>query len=367
MKKFFILLISLFITVICIAQNQNRYTYPFYIGKVAVSTGSITLYGITSGTAVLRVPSIAGTGTIFQLPANNGTNNYVLKTDGNGVTSWTAQTGGIAPADTAAMLEDYINKADTASMLEHYAKITALNLRLLKSDTASMLTKYATDVNLTYKLSKSDTSAMLAHYAKIVAVGLKLNISDTANMLIHYAKITDLGEATGISASDTANMLTHYSTTAEVRDVIADSLNAIRGDAEDGVALADSVNYDDGYMSRYDGVTGLATKINKLVTDTLRITATTYTFVLADAGRTIRGYHATFQEFTVPLNSSVAFPVGSQIIVKQDGAGPLKFTPASGVVFECPKDSVTMQTRHSWVQLIKRGTNRWELIGRLED
>jgi hypothetical protein len=39
--------------------------------------GTVTLNGATSGTAVIQVPAVAGS-TTFQLPGDNGTNNYVL-------------------------------------------------------------------------------------------------------------------------------------------------------------------------------------------------------------------------------------------------------------------------------------------------
>jgi hypothetical protein len=79
---------------------------PTFTGTVAIPTldvsgtiesgvnsgtgGQLKLYGSTSGNATLKVGAAAGTSTIFQLPATNGTNGYVLKTDGSGVTSWTA-------------------------------------------------------------------------------------------------------------------------------------------------------------------------------------------------------------------------------------------------------------------------------------
>lgn len=56
--------------------------------------GQLKLNGATSGEVLLKVNAAAGTGTIFQLPANNGTNTYVLQTDGSGVTSWVAPSGG---------------------------------------------------------------------------------------------------------------------------------------------------------------------------------------------------------------------------------------------------------------------------------
>lgn len=56
--------------------------------------GKITLNGATSGSVALQTAAAAGTGTIFQFPANNGTSGYVLQTDGAGVTSWVASASG---------------------------------------------------------------------------------------------------------------------------------------------------------------------------------------------------------------------------------------------------------------------------------
>lgn len=56
--------------------------------------GQITLNGATSGSVAVKAAAAAGTGTIFQLPATNGTSGYVLQTDGAGVTSWVASAGG---------------------------------------------------------------------------------------------------------------------------------------------------------------------------------------------------------------------------------------------------------------------------------
>jgi len=56
--------------------------------------GQLTLLGSTSGSVAIKTAAAAGTGTIFQLPADNGTNNYVLQTNGSGVTSWVAPSAG---------------------------------------------------------------------------------------------------------------------------------------------------------------------------------------------------------------------------------------------------------------------------------
>ncbi len=69
--------------------------YDGAVARVALQggTGIITAYGLTlngsvSGTAAINVPAAAGTGTIFQIPATNGTTGYFLQTNGSGITSW---------------------------------------------------------------------------------------------------------------------------------------------------------------------------------------------------------------------------------------------------------------------------------------
>lgn len=66
------------------------------LGTAGGTGGSVLLKGATSGTVSLSVAAAAGTSTIFQLPATNGTSGFVLQTDGAGVTSW------VATASTAA-------------------------------------------------------------------------------------------------------------------------------------------------------------------------------------------------------------------------------------------------------------------------
>ena len=63
-------------------------------GANSGTLGQVKLYGNTSGSVIVKPAAAAGTDTIFQLPANNGTNAYVLQTNGSGVTSWVALAGG---------------------------------------------------------------------------------------------------------------------------------------------------------------------------------------------------------------------------------------------------------------------------------
>lgn len=77
--------------------------------------GSLTLYGGTSGSVIIKTAAAAGTGTVFQVPANDGTNLSFLQTNGSGVTSW-VQPLPSAPA-TSVYVGTAANGAATGSTL----------------------------------------------------------------------------------------------------------------------------------------------------------------------------------------------------------------------------------------------------------
>jgi hypothetical protein len=98
-------------------------------------------------------------------------------------------------------------------------------------------------------------------------------------------------------------------------------------------------------------------------------TGTSYTLVLADNGKYVEMNNASANTLTVPPNSSVAFPVGSQVTVIQTGAGITTISPGAGVTIDyfSPTSAATRTLRARWTAatLIKRATNTWVLIGNL--
>jgi len=73
---------------------------------------------------------------------------------------------------------------------------------------------------------------------------------------------------------------------------------------------------------------------------------------------------ASANNLTVPLNSSIAFPTGTQIHIVQTGAGQTTVVAASGVTVN---SATTLKIRAQWgaATLIKRDTNTWVLVGDL--
>ena len=90
-----------------------------------------------------------------------------------------------------------------------------------------------------------------------------------------------------------------------------------------------------------------------------------YELVLADAGKLIEMGKATAQNLTVPLNSSVAFPVGTRIDVLQTGAGQVTVVATGGVTVNA-KTGRKLAGQWAGATLIKRATDTWVLIGALE-
>ena len=96
---------------------------------------------------------------------------------------------------------------------------------------------------------------------------------------------------------------------------------------------------------------------------------TTYTLALTD-GAAAGGQplltlnNAAAVTVTVPLNSSVAFPVGSQVDVIQLGAGAVTFTPAGGVTINS-NGGLTIGAQYVGVTLIQIAANSWILTGYL--
>jgi len=95
-------------------------------------------------------------------------------------------------------------------------------------------------------------------------------------------------------------------------------------------------------------------------------TGTTYTFALSDGSGAggfplVTASNASAQTYTVPPNSSVAFPVGTQIDLVQQGAGAVTIAPGSGVTVNAA-NGLTLPSQYSSASLIKTGTDTWSLV-----
>lgn len=112
----------------------------------------------------------------------------------------------------------------------------------------------------------------------------------------------------------------------------------------------------------HDGSTAGGTPLARENFTTTTTTGTTYTLVLSDNGKIVEASNASAITITVPLNSSVAFPVGTQIQILQTGAGQISIAGASGVTVNA-NPGLKLRAQWSIATLIKRATDTWVLVG----
>jgi len=90
-----------------------------------------------------------------------------------------------------------------------------------------------------------------------------------------------------------------------------------------------------------------------------------YTLVLTDAFTSIGVDSASAKNVTVPLNASVAYPVGTMIEVRQVGAGQLTIVATGGVTLRSAGGALKTRAQYSGVSLLKVATDTWSVQGDL--
>lgn len=94
----------------------------------------------------------------------------------------------------------------------------------------------------------------------------------------------------------------------------------------------------------------------------------TYTLVMSDAGKTIYHTSSSAHAWTIPPNSSVAFPLGTTIALLNIGSGAVTITRGSGVALREAGDSTDAnKTLAQWGQciLFKYATDSWIASGNI--
>jgi hypothetical protein len=94
-------------------------------------------------------------------------------------------------------------------------------------------------------------------------------------------------------------------------------------------------------------------------------TGTTYTFVAADAGKLVTSSNGSAQTITIPPNSSVAFDIGTQIMVQNLGSANATLAQGSGVTIQSKDSAKEIDGQYAAATCIKTATDTWSLIGAL--
>jgi hypothetical protein len=92
-------------------------------------------------------------------------------------------------------------------------------------------------------------------------------------------------------------------------------------------------------------------------------TGTSYTLVLTDVAKVISLTNAAAITLTVPTNASVAFPIGTQILLYQGGAGQV--TVSSSATIRSQGTKLKLNGQYSIAGLLKVATDEWVIFGNL--
>lgn len=281
-----------------------------------------------------------GSVTVTKLAATGPTNGQVLTYNG-GSLSWTTVSGGGSVPDADGSTKGLIQLAGALGGTAASPTVPGLAAKE-NTITAGTTGQYWRGDKSWQTLDK-------------VAVGLA-NVDNTsdANKPISGLTQTALNNKVGITLTVTgATSLTGGGDLTTNR-----TLSLVNDSASPG-------------NNKYYGTNGLGTKgyhdvpsgASSLITINAQ-TSTSYTLVLGDGGALVTLTNAAAITLTVPTNASVAFPVGSHIMLAQMGAGQVTVAAAGGVsVFADPGLKIAAQ--YGGAELIKTATDTWLLVGRL--
>jgi len=90
-----------------------------------------------------------------------------------------------------------------------------------------------------------------------------------------------------------------------------------------------------------------------------------YTLVLSDNYKLIELNFSSGNNIIIPTNAAQPFPIGTQIILSQYGAGQVTVVPDTGVTLRSSGGKTKTSAQYAMATLIKRGTNEWYLAGDL--
>jgi hypothetical protein len=90
-----------------------------------------------------------------------------------------------------------------------------------------------------------------------------------------------------------------------------------------------------------------------------------YTLALGDVDSLIQMNVSTVNSLTVPPDSSVSFPLKTQILISQHGTGQTTIAPGAGVTLRSDSGRLKLSSQYAGATLIKIATNEWYVFGNL--
>lgn len=187
------------------------------------------------------------------------------------------------------------------------------------------------------------------------------DIADSTNKrYVTDAQLVVVGNTSGTNTGDNATN-SQYSGLAASKEDTANKSTSVTTDQASNTKFPSVKAVYDWAVGLFATITNLALKTDKLLV-TNRQTAS-YTLVIGDADKLVEMNVGSANNLTVPLNSSVAFSTGTQILLAQYGAGQTTIVATSGVTIRSNGAKLKLNAQYSGATLIKIAENEWYLFG----
>jgi len=122
--------------------------------------------------------------------------------------------------------------------------------------------------------------------------------------------------------------------------------------------------YADGDVLSASDVNSITEGVNDIAIAVANEQTASYTLALTDLATVITMNVASANNLTVPPNSTVAFPVGTQILIYQAGAGTTTIVAGSGVTVRT-QTGLDLSGQYAVAGLLKLATDEWVAFGNL--
>lgn len=104
-------------------------------------------------------------------------------------------------------------------------------------------------------------------------------------------------------------------------------------------------------------------RLNGIELPTIKGVTLPYTAVLADMAAIINCNNSSASTVTIPPNSSVAFPISTQLVIRCGGAGTVTVVAGAGVTLQSRGGVLGSAGQFAMITCLKTGTDIWTVAG----